>query len=38
MLKREIFRVVGNNYPSINDIFDNYFKVIKASEIIKPKT
>lgn len=38
MLKIEIFRVVGNNYPSINDIFDNYFEVIKTSKIIKPKT
>lgn len=37
MLRKEIIRIVGNNYPSLNDIFDNYSEVIRTLEIIKPK-
>lgn len=37
MLRKEIIKIVGNNYPSLNDIFDNYSQVIRTLEIIKPK-
>lgn len=31
--------IVGrNNYPCLNDIFHNYFEIIRTLEIIKPKT
>ena len=29
--------VVGHNYPSVNDILDNYADVIRTLEITKPK-